>query len=90
MQYTSWGIKLSSTVLASALIIAASVSVPAPLLAQQAATPPDFTEIVRQKIPAVVAIMTRQMEEEQSQMFTDDSPLGEFFRQYRGGDPDGS
>lgn len=48
-----------------------------PALAQQ--VPPDFAAIVRQKAPAVVAITTRQMVEEQRPSISDDMPLGEFF-----------
>jgi hypothetical protein len=40
---------------------------PVPALAQAVATPPDFTAIVRQKMPAVVAILTRQMIEQADQ-----------------------
>src|SRR4029453_11536743 len=49
-----------------------------PALAQQ--VPPDFAAIVRQKAPAVVAITTKQMVEEQRPSISDDMPLGELFR----------
>ncbi|MBZ6078096.1 Do family serine endopeptidase [Microvirga puerhi] len=51
-----------------------------PVLAQQ---PPDFTTIVRQKMPAVVAVTTKQhIEEQQSQSVPDASPFPDFFRRY--------
>ncbi len=44
--------------------------------------PPDFTSIVRQQLPAVVAIMTRQMAEEQALAMPDDLPFGIPFRPF--------
>jgi serine protease Do len=68
-------------------ILAALVAVvPSPLSAQNA--PPDFTAIVRQQLPAVVAIMTRQMAEEQALAAPDDLPFGDLFRRFYG-DPRG-
>ena len=64
-------------------ILAALVAVvPSPLSAQNA--PPDFTAIVRQQLPAVVAIMTRQMAEEQALAAPDDLPFGDLFRRFYG------
>lgn len=48
----------------------------APVVAQQG--PPDFTQIVRQKAPAVVAITTKQMAEEQPAI-PDGLPFGDLF-----------
>ena len=56
-----------------------------PALAQQAAVPPDFTGIVRQKMPAVVAILTKQMLEEQAEGEPDEMSLRDLFRRRFGG-----
>ncbi|WP_244470706.1 Do family serine endopeptidase [Microvirga massiliensis] len=54
-----------------------------PALAQQG-PPADFTAIVKQQTPAVVAITTKQRVEEQdlAQSLPDDLPFREFFRRY--------
>lgn len=75
---------LGAVMVASVLAAVPLVSMPKPAMAQQAATPPDFSGIVREKLPAVVAIRTQQMVEEQGGALTDDSPLGEFLRRYYG------
>jgi serine protease Do len=66
--------------LAAAALVAAT-----PALAQQPPVPIDFTAIVRQKMPAVVAITTKQRVEEQQQQaqaLPEDLPFREFFRRY--------
>src|ERR687889_144931 len=91
MPFRIFGSTLRTGVLTGALVMAALPSAPTPLLARQAAVPPDFTGIVRQKMPAVVAITTRQrvQEREQAQSVPEDLPFREFFRRYfdEGGDP---
>ncbi|WP_244610547.1 DegQ family serine endoprotease [Microvirga pakistanensis] len=59
-----------------------------PATAQQ--VPTDFTAIVKQKMPAVVAITTKQRveEQEQAQSLPDDLPFREFFRRYYGEGPE--
>ena len=76
---------LPQQILAAVLTVLALA--PWPVTAQT--TPPDFTAIVKQKMPAVVAITTRQRVEEQEQMQTlpDDLPFREFFRRYYGEGP---
>jgi serine protease Do len=76
--------------LATILVVGALTGLPAPLLAQQAAVPTDFTAIVREKAPAVVAITTRQrvQEREQEQALPEDLPFREFFRRYYGERPE--
>jgi len=63
----------------SVLTLAAS-----PVAAQQ--VPADFTTVVKEKMPAVVAITTKQRVEEQEQVqaLPDDLPFREFFRRYYG------
>src|SRR5918997_6809144 len=76
--------RLYGQVVAGSLIAAALVSA-APALAQQPPVPTDFTAIVRQKMPAVVAITTKQRVEEQrqqAQSMPEDLPFREFFRRY--------
>jgi len=65
-------------------ILAALTLGPAPASAQQ--PPADFAAIVKQKVPAVVAITTKQRVEEQdeAQSLPDDLPFREFFRRYYG------
>jgi serine protease Do len=65
-------------------ILAALTLAPLPAAAQP--VPTDFTEIVKQKMPAVVAITTQQRveEQEQAQSLPDDLPFREFFRRYYG------
>ncbi len=57
---------------------------PPPAAAQQ--VPADFTAVVKEKMPAVVAITTKQRveEQEQAQALPDDLPFREFFRRYYG------
>jgi serine protease Do len=68
-------------VLASAVALMTLSSPPA--LGQQA-PPADFTSIVRQKTPAVVAVTTKQRVEEQDQAQSnpEDLPFREFFRRF--------
>ncbi len=63
------------------LVLLASTA-SAPVLAQQ--VPTDFTAIVREKMPAVVAITTKQRveEQQQAQSIPEDMPFQEFFRRY--------
>ena len=68
-------------VFAGAAMVCA-VLVPVPGAAQQ--VPPDFTAIVRQKAPSVVAITTKRTIEEQSLTLPDGMPFGEFFRPNQG------
>ena len=58
----------------------------APLSAAAQQVPTDFTAVVKQKMPAVVAITTKQRveEQEQAQSLPDDLPFREFFRRYYG------
>ncbi|MFC4174909.1 Do family serine endopeptidase [Microvirga sp. GCM10011540] len=65
-----------------AVALAALVLAPVPAMAQQ--IPADFTAIVKQKMPAVVAITTRQRVEEREriQSLPEDLPFREFFRRY--------
>ena len=60
-----------------------------PALGQQA-LPADFTSIVRQKTPAVVAVTTKQRveEQDQAQSIPDDLPFREFFRRFYEDRPD--
>jgi len=73
-------------VLAGILALLAFTTLPAS--AQQA--PADFSAIVKQRMPAVVAITTQQRveEQEQSQALPDDLPFREFFRRYYGEAPE--
>ena len=76
--------RLLRHVVASSLAAAALVAA-TPALAQQPPVPIDFTAIVRQKMPAVVAITTKQRVEEQQQQaqaLPEDLPFREFFRRY--------
>ncbi|MEZ0171353.1 DegQ family serine endoprotease [Microvirga sp. TS319] len=78
--------RLRATLFTS-MLSAAALSVPAtPVFAQQPQVPTDFTAIVKQKMPSVVAITTRQHVQEQSQMpsLPEDLPFREFFRRYYG------
>jgi len=63
------------------LLLALMLS-PLPGAAQQA--PADFTAVVKQKMPAVVGITTRQRveQQEQAQAIPDDLPFREFFRRH--------
>jgi periplasmic serine protease, Do/DeqQ family len=72
---------LRAGLVGSILLILASAP-PTSALAQQ--TPTDFTAIVREKVPAVVAITTKQRVEEQRQVQSvpEDLPFREFFRRY--------
>jgi S1-C subfamily serine protease len=76
--------RLRGGVLGGALLLLASAAT-APVLAQQ--TPTDFTAIVKQKMPAVVAITTRERVEQQrqqAQSMPDDQSMEEFLRRYFG------
>jgi serine protease Do len=54
-----------------------------PAAAQQPPVPTDFTAIVREKMPAVVAVTTRQrVEEQRGQALPEDLPFREFFRRF--------
>jgi serine protease Do len=77
---------LGRHVLAGVIALLAFTAPPA--AAQQ--VPTDFTAIVKQKMPAVVAITTRQRveEQEQAQSLPDDLPFREFFRRYYGEGPE--
>ncbi|MCK1579538.1 Do family serine endopeptidase [Bradyrhizobium sp. 168] len=77
--------RLFCTLFASTLG-AAICSTTLPAHAQQAAVPTDFTAVVKQKAPAVVAILTKQMIEDEARQAPDDLPLGELFRR-RFGEP---
>ncbi|MXQ13087.1 DegQ family serine endoprotease [Microvirga makkahensis] len=59
-----------------------------PAVAQQ--VPADFTVVVKEKVPAVVAITTKQRveEQEQAQALPEDLPFREFFRRYYGERPE--
>jgi serine protease Do len=83
MRHSILGLTLRAGVLTGALAAAGLMALPMPLLAQQAAVPTDFTGIVRQKAPAVVAITTRQrVQEREAQPTMEDLPFREFFRRY--------
>ncbi|OSI23689.1 Do family serine endopeptidase [Bradyrhizobium canariense] len=77
--------RLFCTLFASTLGVAIS-SATLPAYAQSAAVPTDFTAVVKQKAPAVVAILTKQMIDEEARQAPDDLPLGELFRR-RFGEP---
>jgi serine protease Do len=77
---------LVGTLIASALAVSALASAKTPVLAQPAAVPTDFTSVVRQKMPAVVAILTKQMIEDEARGLPDDLPFGDLFRR-RFGEP---
>ncbi|QFU16929.1 Do family serine endopeptidase [Microvirga thermotolerans] len=73
---------LRTGVIGGVLLLLASAA-PTPSLAQQA--PTDFTAIVKQKMPAVVAVTTRQRVEERqqrAQSTPDDQDLPELFRRF--------
>jgi len=67
-----------------AALLAVLAFAPLPVTAQP--VPPDFVAVVKEKMPAVVAITTRQRveEQEQAQALPDDLPFREFFRRYYG------
>jgi serine protease Do len=80
---------LLGSVLSGALVLGGIAAVPSQVHAQQSAStavPTDFTAIVREKSPAVVAVTTKQRieQQQQSQAFPDDTPFGELFRRYYG------
>ncbi|WP_377831107.1 trypsin-like peptidase domain-containing protein (plasmid) [Bradyrhizobium lupini] len=77
--------RLFFTLFASTLGAAIS-SATLPAYAQSAAVPTDFTAVVKQKAPAVVAILTKQMIDEEARQARDNLPLGELFRR-RFGEP---
>lgn len=78
--------RLPGVLLASTLAVSALASATMPVLAQQAPVPTDFSAVVREKMPAVVAILTRQMIEDQARGMPDDLPFGDLFRR-RFGEP---
>ncbi|PVE23340.1 protease Do [Microvirga sp. KLBC 81] len=86
MPRSASSLSLRKHVFAGVLGILALAPLPAP--AQQ--VPADFTAIVKQKMPAVVAITTKQRveEQEQAQSLPDDLPFREFFRRYYGDLPE--
>lgn len=71
-----------------AALLAVLAFAPLPVTAQP--VPPDFVAVVKEKMPAVVAITTRQRveEQEQAQALPDDLPFREFFRRYYGERPE--
>jgi serine protease Do len=80
---------LLGSVLTGALALGGIAAVPPQAHAQQSATtaaPTDFTAIVKEKMPAVVAVTTKQRieQQEETQAFPDDTPFGELFRRYYG------
>ena len=76
--------RLRAGVTGGAFLVLASTT-PVPVVAQQA--PTDFTAIVKQKMPAVVAITTRERVEQQQleQSAPDDQSMEEFLRRRFGG-----
>ena len=68
------------TLVVSLLVVSSPALVITPALPQAAAVPTDFTAVVRQKMPAVVAILTKQMIEDEARGVPDDLPFGELFR----------
>ncbi|GEP07956.1 Do family serine endopeptidase [Methylobacterium oxalidis] len=75
-----WGVGIVSS-----LAIAAVAMPPGHATAQPPAAPIDFTTIVRQKMPAVVAILTKQMIELQDQDASEATTLEELLRRRFGG-----
>ncbi|PSC02531.1 protease Do [Alsobacter soli] len=69
-------------------LVAGLLALSAPAVAQIPSGPPDFTAIVHQKMPAVVAILTRQMIEQQAQDGSEDTSLRDLLRRRfgQGGD----
>ena len=78
--------QLLGTLVASALAVSALASGKTPVFAQPAPVPTDFTAVVRDKMPAVVAILTKQMIEDEARGQPDDLPFGDLFRR-RFGEP---
>ncbi|MBA1159322.1 Do family serine endopeptidase [Microvirga mediterraneensis] len=75
-------VRLRANVIGGALLLLASAA-PVPALAQQ--VPTDFTAIVKQKMPSVVAVTTKQRVEERqqrAQSTPDDQDLPELFRRF--------
>jgi serine protease Do len=75
-----------STLIACAIGVSALASAKTSVFAQPVAVPADFTMVVRDKMPAVVAILTKQMIENEARGLPDDSPFGDLFRR-RFGEP---
>lgn len=75
---------LRTGALAGALATATVSTTTGPAVAQAPAAPTDFTAIVRQKMPTVVAITTRQrvQEPEATPALPEDLPFHEFFRRF--------
>jgi len=71
--------------LAGSIALAAAPMAVSPALSQAPATPTDFTAIVRQKMPAVVAILTKQMIEQQEQDASEATTLEDLLRRRFGG-----
>lgn len=90
MQHVRRASPLLRTSLFGSMLFFLVSAAPTPTLAQQA--PTDFTAIVREEVPAVVAITTKQRVEEQRQARSvpEDLPFREFFRRYfdEGANPD--
>lgn len=77
---------LFNSLIAITLALGAPALPIAPALAQSGPVPTDFTAVVRQKMPAVVAILTKQMIEDEVRGVPDDLPFGDLFRR-RFGEP---
>jgi serine protease Do len=77
---------LFSSFVAGTFVLSALAFATTPALPQPAAVPTDFTAVVRQKIPSVVAILTKQMIEDEARGVPDDLPFGDLFRR-RFGEP---
>jgi serine protease Do len=83
MQFKSSETRRSTRAFAGAVALFLANMAPAlaqqiPLVQQGSSIPPDFAQIVRQKAPAVVAITTKQMVEEQPAI-PDSLPFGDLF-----------
>lgn len=77
--------RMTGLMIAGALGLTLMPLAPGTPRAQAPATPMDFTGIVRQKMPAVVAILTRQMIEQQDQDASEAATLEELLRRRFGG-----
>ncbi|MBO1905438.1 Do family serine endopeptidase [Microvirga sp. 3-52] len=75
---------LRAEVLAGAIAAAVLLSTPGSALGQEPTAVPDFTAIVRQKMPTVVAITTRQrvQDPEATPPLSAEMPFHEFFRRF--------
>src|ERR1700710_238069 len=88
MRHTFKRTLLATSLAGSIALVAAPMAV-APGQSQAPATPTDFTAIVRQKMPAVVAILTKQMIEQQEQDASEATTLEDLLRRRFGGRRDG-